>query len=133
MPDAVHPSHSPSPEPKPTRGQGGLVAILVGIVLGVLVGVFYGRAMWLASGGPERRLAELEEILEQKQETLAAARAEDRAEDAERYARHVATIEAEIAEVNAVMAARAAAGGPSVMAAAAWEIVKFMGTCFCRC
>jgi Na+/H+-dicarboxylate symporter len=130
MPDAVNPSHSPSPEPKPTRGQGGLVAILIGIVLGVLVGVFYGRAMWVASGGPERRLAELEEILEQKQETLAAARAEDRAEDAERYARHVATIEEEIAEVNAAIAARAAAGGPSAVAAAAWEIVKFMGDLF---
>jgi hypothetical protein len=39
------------------RGRAwGLLAILAGIAFGAIFGVVYGRSMWLASGGPERKL-----------------------------------------------------------------------------
>lgn len=121
---------SPAPEKKKiVGGSGGLIAILIGIALGVLVGVFYGRAMWLASGGPERRLAELEKILAQKEQSLAEAEAAGRPADVERYARHLATIQAEVDQTQEVLAARDAAG-PDTTAAVVWEMVKFMGELF---
>jgi Na+/H+-dicarboxylate symporter len=53
----------------PRRGffeRFGLLFILIGIALGVAIGVGYGQTMWLASGGPDRKLAELQEMLRQK-------------------------------------------------------------------
>ena len=54
------------PVPRRQHSYRGLIAILIGIVLGILVGVFYGRTMWIASGGPERELERLEQASEQK-------------------------------------------------------------------
>jgi len=64
---------SPSSNHHAHRHHWQLLAILVGIVLGVLVGVLYGRTLWLASGGPGERVAELERILAQKRQFAQAA------------------------------------------------------------
>ena len=61
--------HDDAPAVPAKRGffeRFGLLFILIGIALGVVVGLTYGRTMWIASGGPDRKLAELREILLQK-------------------------------------------------------------------
>lgn len=83
----------------PRRGffeRFGLLFILIGIGLGVAIGVGYGQTMWLASGGPERKLSELQEMLRQKSP---AARLE--AEAAALEARAAAVTE----EIDALAAA----------------------------
>lgn len=62
-------AHDDATAPPPARGffeRFGLLFILIGIGLGVAVGVGYGQTMWLASGGPDRKLADLQEMLRQK-------------------------------------------------------------------
>ncbi|OHB65675.1 MAG: sodium:dicarboxylate symporter [Planctomycetes bacterium RBG_13_63_9] len=70
----------------PKRGHGlGLLCILIGIVLAVVFGMAYGRTMWLASGGPQRKLDRLGKTVEQKESF--AAEADQRAEKADQQAR----------------------------------------------
>ena len=75
-------------EPARRGGYGGLIAILVGIVLGMLIGAFYGRSMWVASGGLEREIQRLTAAAEQKtdaaDELVEAARRAAEDGDAER-------------------------------------------------
>jgi len=63
---------STSDKQRSKGGFAGLIAILVGILLGVLVGVFYGKAMWVSSGGIEKKIDILQKTAEQKA-TFAAA------------------------------------------------------------
>jgi Na+/H+-dicarboxylate symporter len=85
--------------PKP-GGIGGLVAILISIVIGGLVGYFYGETMWMATGGPTKRLDKLEQTKAQKAEF--AATAEKKARQAEHEGEHDAarSLRAEAAELR---------------------------------
>ena len=62
---------------KKPGGLGGLMAIVIGIVLGVLLGYFYGKQMWLAGGGPEELLIQLEATKQQKEEFAVAKQESD--------------------------------------------------------
>lgn len=61
--DSTNEKNSSNP---PSNGIGGLVAIIIGIVAGVLIGVFYGKSMWMASGGLERSISRMEATAKQK-------------------------------------------------------------------
>jgi len=85
------------------KGHGlGLLSILIGIVLGVCLGVFYGREMWLASGGAERKLQELKKTIQQKE--LFARRAEAKGEQkkADTLRSHIPVIQQEIERTEAL-------------------------------
>ncbi|NIP86377.1 MAG: cation:dicarboxylase symporter family transporter, partial [Planctomycetales bacterium] len=104
---------------------GGLLAIIVGIVLGALLGGFYGQPMWVAGGGPEELLHQLEATRQQKEEFAAALDRSDPPEAA-RLRGHIPQIDARIAEVQQQQAAAA----PSTLAYASWEFAKFCGELF---
>lgn len=53
------------------EGLGSLFLLIGAIVIGALVGIFYGRSMWLAAGGPEKRMRELQLTIAQKLEFAA--------------------------------------------------------------
>jgi Na+/H+-dicarboxylate symporter len=141
-PSASNDASAQDPKPRARGDFRGLIAILIGILLGVLVGVFFGRAMWLASGGPSQRLARLQLALEQKQEfadreerlaqEAQGAVAERHRQEAERLRRHIPIVEQEIERVaelaRQVEADRAA--GRYQAAAIAWEVVDFVGGLF---
>jgi Na+/H+-dicarboxylate symporter len=76
------------------RGHGlGLLGILAGIVLGVCCGVFYGRAMWLASGGPDRELQRLRQTVKQKLVLADQAEAAGDRKEADRLRSHVPVLQ----------------------------------------
>jgi Na+/H+-dicarboxylate symporter len=114
----------------------------VGIVLGVLLGVFYGKAMWMASGGPERALERLHEIREQKQQRIEALESQagqakdiqaDRLRDeAARLRGHLPKIEQEIARIDRFhqQAEADKQAGSHVTALAVWKLTRFIGDLF---
>lgn len=66
QPSTASTSESQSTHNSPGSGIGGLLAIIIGIAAGVLIGVFYGKSMWMASGGLERSITRLEDTAKQK-------------------------------------------------------------------
>ncbi len=85
------------------RGRGlALLAILAGAALGIGLGAGYGRTMWLASGGVERKLERLRLTAEQKEVFAQEALTENDPEEARRLRGHVRVIEEEIVRTEAV-------------------------------
>jgi Na+/H+-dicarboxylate symporter len=108
----------------------GLIAILAGIVLGIAFGAAYGRRMWLASGGPEKKLQRLEKTAVQKDRFAQAAEQEGRADEARRLSGQAAVVRAEIAETRQVIAGLNRQ--ELWLAGAAYGIVSFLGEIFLR-
>jgi Na+/H+-dicarboxylate symporter len=131
---------------KRLRGVGGLVAILVAIVVGSLVGALYGKAMWMAAGGPSEALEELEktkvqkiELIEKAEQAAAAAaaagdheRAGSLRREAQRLQEHVPKIEAKIGEMAQLQqrAARNRSEGRDRLELFVWKLTKFAGDMF---
>ena len=125
-------------------GKLGLIGILAGIVLGVAFGLAYGRTMWLASGGPQRKLDLLQQTIEQKAtfaqqneeeaEQLAAEGnrqdAQQKRQEAERLRSHVPLIRQELVQTQDVQAR--AAGTDHRVPQVALEITRFCGDVFLR-
>ena len=142
---------------KNNSGVNSLVAIIVGIVLGVFVGLVFGKAMWIASGGPEKKLAKLEKTAAQKEqfadqaaEQAATAEREGKDEHAKRLRSREETlrgqipvVEEEIERTKELIAdhegkleldngkRKDPAYARKVFAAGfAWELTKFVGDLF---
>jgi Na+/H+-dicarboxylate symporter len=123
-------------------GLGGLIAIVAALILGVLVGVFYGRTMWLASGGPAKAAQVAGETIEQKQrfaeqqdarsESLAElGKLEDAArarEEAERLRKQVAPNMRRRTEMQTL--AVEAEDNPNQLAAIVYQVIAFCGDLF---
>ena len=112
-------------------GQGlGLAAILAGIVLGALFGALYGRQMWLASGGPEKRLERLEKTIQQKVGFAQEAEARNQPDEALRLREQVPVIREEIRRVEALLstAGQTDLAVPRMVG----ELVRFLGDIFLR-
>lgn len=121
-----------------------LVAILIGILLGVLVGVFYGTDMWLASGGPQRSIVQLDDTVKQKEDfaSLADGRADalDAEDDqdgatrerdeAERLRSHIPIIEAERERLANLITEREQQDVSETTVLLAWELTEFFGDLF---
>jgi len=139
-------SGQPAAPPVKGRATWGLVFLLVSIVLGVLLGLFYGQAMWMASGGPQRRVDRLDATLQQKEQFAAAldeqADQADEANDlveagrlrneARRLRGHIPTIEAERQSVEKLrdQAQADAAAGRDWLAQFVWKLTSFAGELF---
>ncbi len=114
--------------------QGGhgfaLLAILAGILLAGLVGGFYGRTMWLASGGPEKKLERLRVTVEQKKQFAAWAEEHGDPRKAQRLRDQVPVIQQEIERIEdqAAQAAQADLGTARLVA----ELIRFCGDVFLR-
>ena len=120
-------------KPQQPRKRGhaiGLLVILAGILLGILLGAFYGRTMWLASGGPQRKLDRLQETVQQKQSLARQAEADDRPQEADRLRSHVPVIQAEIRRTEENQ--REARQADLAVARGVSEIVRFCGDIFLR-
>ena len=127
-------------------GVGGLIAILLAIILGGLLGVYYGKSMWMASGGPSRALLRLKETIDQKRELaerfernaeLAEAgedeqEAEWNREEAARLRGHVPVIQKEVDRVEELEKEAHESSGTfaSQLAFFVWEMTKFCGDLF---
>ncbi len=106
----------------------GLLAIILAIIVGALFGIFYGQSMWKASGGPVRRLEELQLIKQQKEagvEGLPAVAAERKREQ-------IAVIDEEIIKVSQLRddAAAERKTGADVAPHIAWTLTDFVGDVF---
>lgn len=106
----------------------GLIAIIVAIVLGALVGVFYGRAMWIAGGGPLAEIEMLEATSAQKAARAAALDATD-PQEAARLRGHIPVIEARHDQMRQLQQL-AAQQGVSRTAHFAWKFTEFCGDLF---
>ena len=115
----------------PRASHLGLYLLLGAIVLGVLVGAFYGRTMWLASGGPQGAIEKLTEIRKQKAEKLAS---EKEAAEIEHTTGQLARIDQELARLKALQAEadRLEAAGANAFPRAAFKLVSFAGDLFLR-
>jgi len=112
------------------RHDTSIAAILIGITAGVLLGTAYGRSMWLASGGAQRRLEKLQRTLEQKQQFQQQAQREGRSGEAARLAAQVPVIESEIHKLRSLIAQT----DPSQLRLAhhTMQFVSFCGELFLR-
>jgi Na+/H+-dicarboxylate symporter len=120
-----------SAEDPAKRGHGlGLLAILAGIVLGGCLGVFYGRPMWLASGGPQWRLQTLEKTVEQKQALAAQAEARGNKQEAGRLRGQIPIIQKAVhrAEADQRQAEQTDLSRPRHVS----QLVRFCGDIFLR-
>jgi len=142
-PDALSP---------PAKEGGGalweIVAILVAIAIGVAVGWFYGRTMWLASGGASEAVETLEKTLEQKKAFAAkeATRAEEadaaghqkqatiHRNEAQRLLGHIPTIEMRLEASRTIVRNAQAAEGQAwhTTALYVYEFTRFLGEMFLR-
>lgn len=82
--------------------QLGLYLLLAAIVLGILVGTFYGRRMWLATGGPQAAIEKLAEIQEQKQSRLKEDEQAGKKAEAETLRGQLTRIDAEMMRLKAL-------------------------------
>ncbi len=118
-------------EDSPKRRQGlGLLGILVGIILGVCFGLFYGRAMWLASGGPEKKIQRLEKTSRQKEVLAGRAEADGDHRQAEKLRAHIPIIQQEIERTEDLR--RQAVGANRTLPWYASKITRFCGDLFLR-
>lgn len=116
-------------ENAPRRGHGlGLLGILVGIVLGVCLGVFYGRTLWMASGGPQQKLDRLEKAAQQKEALARQAESEGDAKEARRLRSQVPKIQDEIRRTEDVFGR--ARNMDLTVPRYVMEIVRFCGDIF---
>ena len=108
----------------------GLIAILAGIVLGALFGATYGRQMWLASGGPQKKIQRLAATAVQKEEFAEEALAAGDPEEAQRLRTHVTANLDMIRQTEALVADvdRESLGVPRAVS----EVVRFCGDIFLR-
>ncbi len=107
-----------------------VTAILVGIAAGALLGVFFGRSMWLASGGAEARLEKLQKTLQQKQQFIHQAELDARHDEAQRLAAQVPVIETEIRKLQTWIAETDRR--PLHTAGYVMQLVRFCGDVFLR-
>lgn len=112
----------------------GLYFLLAAIVLGVLVGAFYGRRMWLASGGPSAALEKLAEIHKQKEARLEEAKQVGKTADAEHLQGQLTKIDAEITRLQALAkeADQLEKDGVNAFPRAAFKLIAFAGDLFLR-
>ncbi len=108
----------------------GLIAIVAGISLGIGLGGFYGRTMWMASGGPQRKLDRLEDTLQQKQAFALQADSDGNPEEAKRLRSHLKPIAAKIVDTEGEL--REAKAADLTFALYVSEIVRFCGDIFLR-
>ena len=100
---------------------------MAGIVLGGLFGATYGRQMWLASGGPQKRLDQLEKTIEQKEQFARQAEAKGNSKEARRLRSHVPRIREEITRTE-VFLPETGKAVPRVIS----DVVRFCGEIFIR-
>ncbi len=125
---------SPLESIPPKASHLGIYLLLGAIVLGVLVGAFFGKRMWLASGGPTAALEKLAEIRKQKEAQIQKDGQEDKQTEAERLQAQLPKIDAEMdrlmglaKEADALEKAKAN-GFPR----AAFKLITFAGDLFLR-
>ena len=127
-------------------GFGGLAAILIGVIVGAVVGVGYGKAMWMAAGGPARTLERLEKTRDQKRQRIEEARHEAAAaaeagerERAERLRAEARRLESQLPKIErkirtmhalAARAARDRHAGRDRTALVVWKLTEFAGDMF---
>jgi solute carrier family 1 (neuronal/epithelial high affinity glutamate transporter), member 1 len=122
-------------ESKPSQGSHlGLYLLLGAIVLGVLVGAFYGRRMWLASGGPQAALVKLSEIHKQKEARLEEDKKANKTTEVERLQEQLTKIDAEMDRLKALSkeADGLEQGGTNYFPRAAFKLITFAGDLFLR-
>lgn len=107
-----------------------LLLILTGAGFGVFCGLFFGHDMWLASGGPAKRLVRLEETLLQKEAAIAAALEQDNVQEAKRLEAQLPIIRDEQQRLDTLAQAAGARGLAGYLAA--WHVIQFMGDLFLR-
>ena len=112
----------------------GLYFLLAAIVLGVLVGAFYGRRMWLASGGPKAALEKLAEIHQQKAARLDEEKRATKIIEAEHLQEQLTKIDAEITRLQALAkeADQLEKDGVNAFPGAAFKLISFAGDLFLR-
>ncbi|MBN1393714.1 MAG: cation:dicarboxylase symporter family transporter [Pirellulales bacterium] len=108
----------------------GLICILIGALLAVAVGAIWGQTMWLAAGGPERAVEELEKTARQKERFAEDAQRAGNRKEADRLRAQVPLIEKEIERNEALR--REAARRPLGFARGAFELIRFCGDVFLR-
>ena len=108
----------------------GLVSILVGVLLAIAVGVIWGRTMWMASGGPDRSIEELNKTVGQKEQFARQAEAAGNQKEADRLRAQIPLVQKEIKrnEVFRRQAEQANLG----FARNAFEVIRFCGDVFLR-
>jgi Na+/H+-dicarboxylate symporter len=112
----------------------GLCLLLAAIVLGVLVGAYYGRRMWLASGGPKAALDRLADIRRQKEARLEDQTKAEKMAEIEHLQGQLTRIDAEMSRLKALAAEAdelekdGANGFPRV----AFKLISFAGDLFLR-
>ncbi len=107
-----------------------LLAILLGVVLGAVVGMTYGRAMWLASDEPQKKLDRLERTIPQKESLAREAVEKGKLEEAERLRAHVPIIQEEIARIRITL--DQLKGTNQTVPLHVYKIIRFCGDIFLR-
>jgi len=116
-------------EPRQSNADlGHLFAIVVGMALGVAVGLLFGRAMWLASGGPAAEIKILEATASQKAEHADKLDATN-PQEAARLRDHIPQIDTRLAEMRQLQD-EIEKSGTSTLAAFLWTTTKFLGDVF---
>lgn len=112
----------------------GLYLLLAAIVLGVLVGAYYGRRMWLASGGPKPALEKLAEIHKQKKARREEEKQAGNTAEAEHLQGQLTKIDAEIARLQTLAkeADQLEAAGVNAFPRAVFKLIAFAGDLFLR-
>lgn len=131
------------PGAKSNSHMTGLLLLIGGIVLGLLVGVFYGESMWRASGGPDRKLATLEETRKQKEALLTTAKEVEEAAAAgdakvaataevERLTTQIGTLSREVDRMTKIrdQAIVDIKDGKLVLASVVGKFIRFVGDLF---
>ena len=108
----------------------GLVSILAGVLLAIGVGVVWGRTMWMASGGPDRTIEELNKTVGQKEQFARQAEAAGNQKEADRLRGQIPLVRNEI-ERNEEFR-RQAEQAELGFARNAFEVIRFCGDVFLR-
>ncbi|MFN0017077.1 MAG: cation:dicarboxylate symporter family transporter [Pirellulaceae bacterium] len=118
--------------PKPSHL--GLYLLFAAIVLGVLLGAFYGRRMWLASGGPKAAIEKLDEIRKQKQARWDDEDQAGKKAEAEHLQAQLTKIDAELARLQALAAEadKLEQAKKNGFPRAAFKLITFAGDLFLR-
>jgi Na+/H+-dicarboxylate symporter len=120
-------------EPAKTS-QLGLYLLLAAIVLGILVGTFYGRRMWLASGGPRAAVEKLTEIQSQKQARLEEVEQSGKKAEADHFREQLKKIDAEMTRLKglATEADRLEQAKANGFPRGVFKLITFAGDLFLR-
>ncbi|MCE9528259.1 MAG: dicarboxylate/amino acid:cation symporter, partial [Planctomycetales bacterium] len=118
----------------PKSSHLGLYLLFTGIVLGILLGAFYGRRMWLASGGPRVAIEKLAEIRKQKQARWDDDEKAGKKAEAEHLQGQLVKIDAELARLKglAAEAEQFEQTKANEFPRAAFKLITFAGDLFLR-